>query len=162
MIFLLIGLYSSISDIIPDTLLLKSIIIFESGENPKAINRNKNGTTDYGLGQINTIWVKGLELDTAKLISEPLYNLKWSAYILRHCLDEYGWTWEGLAHYHNSKAIYGLKYMLRVQEVYNRLLSNSKNNRLNFNGDRILFVYPGQNKQDEKSSSIRIISNNNR
>jgi len=162
MIFLLFGLYSSISDMIPDTLLLKSIVIVESGENPKAINRNQNGTTDYGLGQINTIWVKGLKLDTVKLINEPEYNLKWSAYILRHCLDKYGWTWEGLAHYHNGKAIYGLKYMLKVQEVYNKLLSDSKNNRLNLDMHRILFVYPGQNKQINKPSSIRIISNNNR
>jgi len=162
MIFLLFGFYSSISDIIPDTLLLKSIVIVESGEYSKAINRNTNGTTDYGLGQINTIWVKGLELDTVKLINEPLYNLKWSAYILKHCLDKYGWTWEGLAHYHNSQAIYGLRYMLKVQEVYNKLLSNDKNNRVDFTRDRILFVYPGQDEQPKKSSSIRIVSHNNR
>lgn len=162
MIILLLSFYSSISDIIPDTLLLKSIVIVESGEYSKAINRNTNGTTDYGLGQINTIWVKGLELDTVKLINEPEYNLKWSAYILRHCLDEYGWTWEGLAHYHNGKAIYGLKYMLKVKEVYDKLLRNSENLRFNINRHRVLFVYPGQNEQHKKSSSIRIISHSNR
>jgi len=158
MIFLLFGFYSSVSDIIPDTLLLKSIVIAESGEYSKAINRNTNGTTDYGLGQINTIWVEGLELDTIKLINEPLYNLKWSAYILRHCLDKYGWTWEGLAHYHNGKAIYGLRYMLKVKEVYNKLLRNSENLGFNVNRRRILFIDPREKNLPQKPSGIRIIS----
>jgi len=162
MILLIFSVYASTSNIIPDTLLLKSIVIVESGENPKAIHKNRNGTTDYGLGQINTIWVKGLELDTAKLISEPEYNLKWSAYILRHCLDKYGWSWEGLAHYHNSKAIYGLKYMLQVKEVYNKLLSDSKNIRLNPTLHGSLFVYLGEKNRPQKPSRIRIISNNDR
>jgi len=162
MILFILSLYSSVSDVIPDTLLIKSIVMVESGENPKALNRNTNGTTDYGLGQINTIWVKGLELDSAKLIRDPEYNLKWSAYILRHCLDEYGWTWKGLSHYHNGKAIYGLKYMLKVKEVYDKLLRNSKNPGIDFNRRGILFIDPGEKESPQKPGRIRVISNDNR
>lgn len=33
-----------------------AVLYCESGMNPKAINRNKNGTTDYGIAQFNDHW----------------------------------------------------------------------------------------------------------
>ena len=40
--------------------LLWSIAKTESNFNPRAINRNSNGTYDYGLMQINSSWAKRL------------------------------------------------------------------------------------------------------
>jgi hypothetical protein len=162
MILLFFSLYSHITDFIPDTLLLKSIVMLESQEKPKAIHRNKNGTTDYGLGQINTIWVKSLNLDTLKLLDDPEYNVYWSAYILRNCLDEYGWTWAGLSHYHNGNPIYGLSYMLRVKEIYNGLIVESNNHRDYSNRHGIVLRSSGRRIFKNKNQSIRIISNNRR
>ena len=37
---------------------LVAVIKCESGMNPKAVNRNTNGTTDYGLCQFNDYWYR--------------------------------------------------------------------------------------------------------
>ncbi len=52
--------YSSISRIIASIFseLLRSIAEAESGLNPAAINRNSNGTYDFGVMQINSSWEK--------------------------------------------------------------------------------------------------------
>ena len=34
------------------------VLYCESGMNPEAINRNKNGTTDYGIAQFNDYWYR--------------------------------------------------------------------------------------------------------
>ena len=41
-----------------DADVLVAVIWAESGMNPKAILRNTNGTTDYGLAQFNDYWYK--------------------------------------------------------------------------------------------------------
>lgn len=33
-----------------------AVLYCESGMNPKAVNHNKNGTTDYGIAQFNDYW----------------------------------------------------------------------------------------------------------
>lgn len=38
-----------------------AVMMAESSGNPKAINKNDNGTTDYGLFQINSIWIPELK-----------------------------------------------------------------------------------------------------
>ncbi len=40
--------------------LLEGIARVESNLNPKAMNRNTNGTTDIGLMQINSWWLKSI------------------------------------------------------------------------------------------------------
>ena len=35
-----------------------AVLYCESGMNPKAVNRNKNGTTDYGICQFNDYWYR--------------------------------------------------------------------------------------------------------
>ncbi len=37
-----------------------AVLYCESGMNPKAINRNKNGTTDYGIAQFNDHWYRAI------------------------------------------------------------------------------------------------------
>lgn len=43
-----------------DTEVLVAVIWAESGMNPKAINRNSNGTTDWGLCQFNDYWYRDI------------------------------------------------------------------------------------------------------
>ncbi|MBT9175229.1 MAG: Membrane-bound lytic murein transglycosylase C [candidate division WS2 bacterium] len=38
--------------------LIVAVIKCESGMNPRAINRNRNGTTDYGIAQFNDYWYR--------------------------------------------------------------------------------------------------------
>lgn len=50
-----------------ETDLIVAVIYAESGMNPKAINKNRDGTTDYGLCQYNSKWYIGkyLTIDEA-------------------------------------------------------------------------------------------------
>jgi len=57
--------------------LLYAIAKVESGLNPRAINRNKNGTIDRGIMQINSSWDRYLirhGIDP-RYVWEPCYNI---------------------------------------------------------------------------------------
>lgn len=43
-----------------DVAVFIAVIWAESGMNPKAVNRNKNGTTDFGICQFNDYWYKDI------------------------------------------------------------------------------------------------------
>lgn len=58
--------------------LLKAIAITESGLNPKAINNNSNGTSDYGLMQINSIHLRRFKDITKEDLFNPSINIYWS------------------------------------------------------------------------------------
>ena len=79
--------------------LLKSIARIESNFNPRAINRNLDGSIDMGLMQINYSWVSRLGLDSGRLLSDPCYNVMTGAGILRLCIDKHGYTWEAVGCY---------------------------------------------------------------
>ena len=79
--------------------LIESIARTESNLNPKAVNKNLNGSIDIGLMQINSFWVKTLGLNAGELISNPCYNTMTGAKILKQCVDRYGYTWEAVGCY---------------------------------------------------------------
>ena len=83
--------------------LLKSIARVESDFNSKAVNTNRNGSTDLGLMQINSVWVDAMSLNRDELISNPCYNVMTGANILRQCIDRHGYTWEAVGCY-NAKS----------------------------------------------------------
>lgn len=53
--------------------LMAAIAMAESSGNPTAVNHNTNGSTDYGLWQINS---SHTQYNANKLLSDPLYNAK--------------------------------------------------------------------------------------
>ena len=83
--------------------LLRSIARVESGFNYKAVNKNRNGSRDLGLMQINSAWIDTLNLKRDELITDPCYNVMTGADILRRCIDRYGYTWEAVGCY-NAKS----------------------------------------------------------
>ena len=62
--------------------LLVRIVMHESGGNPSATNLNTNGTTDYGLAQINSSNLAWLG-ETPASILDPCHNIASEARILR-------------------------------------------------------------------------------
>jgi len=85
--------------------LLWAIAKVESNFNPKAINRNKNGTYDIGLMQINSSWLPYLKkhgIDPS-LLWDPCYNAHVGAMVLRHCIDTYGYSWKAVDCYNKGK-----------------------------------------------------------
>lgn len=62
--------------------LIQRIVMHESGGNPAATNLNRNGTTDFGLAQINSSNLAWLGL-TPATVMDPCRNIGAAATILR-------------------------------------------------------------------------------
>jgi soluble lytic murein transglycosylase-like protein len=102
--------------------LLWAIAKVESNFNPKAINRNKNGTYDIGLMQINSSWLPYLKkhgIDPS-LLWDPCYNAHVGAMVLRHCIDTYGYGWRAVDCYNKGKN--AKENSMYVWKVYKSLL----------------------------------------
>lgn len=94
--------------------LLKSIAKVESNLNANAIGRNKNGSFDIGVMQINSGWIKALQLNPDELIKNPCYNVMTGARILKKCTDRHGYTWEAVGCYNAVSPDYRVKYSWRI------------------------------------------------
>ena len=108
--------------------LLEAIARVESGLDPDAINRNADGSYDYGLMQINSRWQEKLSSNWSHL-SNPCYNVMVGSWILKQCIDRYGYTWDAVACYHTGRGISDLKgarreratrYVRKVREALGR------------------------------------------
>lgn len=107
--------------------LIESIAKIESNLNPKAVNKNLNGSIDIGLMQINSFWIKTLGLNADELISNPCYNTMTGAKILKQCIERYGYTWEAVGCYNATskhkranyswKVFKGLESRVKSQEL---------------------------------------------
>lgn len=80
-------------------MLLYAIAKVESNFNPKAINRNTNGSYDYGVMQINSSHYKTLGHEKWMSLSDPCTNVKVGAWVLAQCIKKYGNTWEAVGCY---------------------------------------------------------------
>jgi len=105
--------------------LLEAIARVESNMDPQAVNHNRDGSYDYGLMQINSRWQKVLG-KRWRYVSNACYNVMVGAWILRQCIDRYGYTWDAVACYHTGKGLSRLKgkrkqraarYVARVRKV---------------------------------------------
>lgn len=72
----------------------------ESSFDPVAVNRNKNGSVDVGLMQINSCWADRLG-PTWNDLFDPCTNVMTGAWVLRQCVNEYGNTWLAVGCYHS-------------------------------------------------------------
>ncbi|MBI5050859.1 MAG: lytic transglycosylase domain-containing protein [Nitrospirae bacterium] len=95
-------------------LLLMAVSKTESNYNPLAVNTNSDGTQDIGLMQINSSWIKNLNLNPGLLLSDPCYNLKTGANILNKCIERYGYTWEAVGCYNATSRHKRAKYSWKI------------------------------------------------
>jgi soluble lytic murein transglycosylase-like protein len=74
-----------------DPMDLKAIVRVESKGDPKAVHHDRNGSTSYGLMQINSIHLP--ELRKQKVFAKDLFNscknVRFGATLLRRNLDRY-------------------------------------------------------------------------
>lgn len=94
--------------------LLESIARTESNLNQRAMNRNTNGSLDYGLMQINSYWVRTFDLSSSDLMQDACYNAKVGAWILRQCMDRHGYNWEAVGCYNAANKAKGARYAWKV------------------------------------------------
>ena len=100
--------------------LLRGIARVESNNNATAINHNRNGTTDLGIMQINSSWIRPMGLNEKELLKNPCYNVKTAAKILKQCMDKHGYTWEAIGCYNAFNPHSRAKYSWKVFDELNR------------------------------------------
>jgi soluble lytic murein transglycosylase-like protein len=106
--------------------LLRSIARIESNNNPSAVNHNSNGSSDVGIMQINSSWIKTMGLEYQELLKNPCYNVMIGAKILKKCMDKHGYTWEAIGCYNAVNPYMRVKYSWRIfGELNRRSYSNS-------------------------------------
>lgn len=96
--------------------LLWAIAYIESRFNPRAINKNKNNTYDYGIMQINSSWYNVLKNDW-QYLSDPCYNIKVGAWILSNCIEKHGYNWEAVGCYNARSPEKRKKYSYKIYKV---------------------------------------------
>jgi len=110
-------------------ILLKAIALTENTTyNKKVIRKNKNKTKDYGLMQINTIWLKEFKL-SEKEILKPWINIDTSARILYSLINKYGYNWDTIGRYHSSTKKYKNIWLNRIKNNMKKIIRyDYKNN----------------------------------
>jgi soluble lytic murein transglycosylase-like protein len=106
--------------------LLQAIALQESGGNAHAINRNRNGSYDIGLMQINSAWLPTL----ARLgisdqhLFDPCVSTLVGAWILSNNFARLGYTTQGLGAYNAVSPDKREKYARQVLRRLDQLRSN--------------------------------------
>jgi len=115
-------------------LLLECIAKTESGLDPRATNKNRDGSFDIGLMQVNSYWINRLGLDRDRLITDSCYNTMAGARILSQCIDRHGYTWEAVGCYNavsmNKKTAYSWKIYRQLKAEGRRLKAISNKREL--------------------------------
>lgn len=109
--------------------LLLAIAHTESRFNSDAQHTNSNGTTDFGVMQVNSIhlaWLLPKGINEYHLIQEPCKNIEIGASILGDFLRKYGSTWRAVGAYgagdRPDREAARLQYALKVRDSLHRLL----------------------------------------
>jgi len=101
-------------------LVLWSIAKAESNFNPYAIGYNPR-SYDFGVMQINSGWYGTLGRDLWMSLDDPCTNVMVGAWILRQCIDKYGYTWDAVGCYNagskNKRSVYAWKIYGILKDV---------------------------------------------
>ncbi len=94
----------------------------ESNFDPAAINYNTNGTYDFGLMQINSSWAPTLRRMGIpwNALADPCTNVKVGAWVLAHCVRDYGYTWTAVGCYNSRTPSKRDRYAARIAKLLSR------------------------------------------
>jgi soluble lytic murein transglycosylase-like protein len=103
-------------------LVLRAIAWQESHNRPDAQHKNANGSTDYGVMQINSIHLPtlaqyGISQGT---LMEPCKNVYIAAWHLRRQMNKYGNTWQAIGAYHSETPSLRDKYAQQIAAILRR------------------------------------------
>jgi soluble lytic murein transglycosylase-like protein len=96
--------------------LLYAIARTESGLDPQAVGRNRNGSRDIGLMQINSAWLPTLASHgiEERHLFEPCTNIHVGAWILAGNVQRLGYTWEAVGAYNAANPALRRAYIEKV------------------------------------------------
>jgi soluble lytic murein transglycosylase-like protein len=100
-------------------LILRAIAWQESHNRPTAVHKNANGSTDYGVMQINSVHLPvlaqyGISQGT---LMEPCKNVYIAAWHLRQKMNKYGNTWAAVGAYHSETPTLRDQYALAIADI---------------------------------------------
>jgi soluble lytic murein transglycosylase-like protein len=112
-----------------DPLLLMAVKQTESGNrlDPRLVSRNRNGSADYCLMQINSIWLPKLQrygIGVAEL-QQTCPNIQAGAWILATSIQQHGLV-EGIGRYHSATTRFKVRYQTNVLRAYAQLRERSR------------------------------------
>lgn len=102
--------------------LLAAIAQVESGMNPQAVGKNRDGTEDIGLMQINSRWLPVLAeygIQRGDLF-DPCVSVHVGAWILAQNIARHGNTWRAVGAYNAASESKRLAYVQRVASAMKR------------------------------------------
>ena len=99
-----------------DPTLLYAIARTESALNPAATHRNRDGSIDIGLMQINSAWLPDLAKHgiSARDLWEPCTNIHVGAWVLAQKVRKLGMTWEAVGAYNATTPFKRTRYAWKV------------------------------------------------
>lgn len=109
---------------VPATVIL-SVIKKEGGRNGDA-NKNRNGTVDYGVMQINSIWLPKLAAygyTQNDIQYNACKNVGVGTWILSQSIASNKSVWIGIGNYHSKTPVFNKKYRASIYEDNQKLLS---------------------------------------
>jgi len=97
--------------------LLRAIACVESNFESHAVNHNSNGSTDYGVMQINSLWLAelrpfGIERDH---LWDWCTNIHVGAWVLAQKIETAGYTWRAIGAYNAGLKNTPLREQLRYE-----------------------------------------------
>jgi len=98
---------------------LRAIDKLESNLRADAVSRNRNGSQDIGMMQINSIHLKELDrwgVGVAQL-GDACVNIYVAAWHYRRQIDRWGNTWLAVGTYHSATPVHRDAYVRRVRQV---------------------------------------------
>lgn len=102
--------------------LLKNIAKIESSLNPNCVNKNKNGTVDYGIMQINSVHFQELKkygINESNIMN-PKVNIMAGAILLKNILKNGELEYDQIGKYHSKtpyfKSLWVQKLDLELQK----------------------------------------------
>lgn len=99
---------------------LRAVHEIESGGElrPGLVHTNRNGTKDYGVTQINTVWAnyfqRNFGITALQLADNACLAVNGSAYIIRYEINSTGNFWNGVGNYHSRTPGEHDRYVIRV------------------------------------------------
>ena len=130
--------------------LLMAIAKVESGFNPSAVRKpfaagNSDGSTDYGLMQINTVELNALRSHgvTQDDLFDACTNIKIGAFVLSKKISRFGNTWKAVGAYNANSPDKQQIYINKVREAYNKLASVNFDLQVAMKNKPIALTYTG-------------------
>ena len=107
---------------VPATVIL-SVLKNENGRNGDAI-KNKNGSIDYGVMQINSIWlpkIAGYGYSRDDLQYNACKNVEVGTWILSQSISKGKNLWSGIGDYHSHTPDHNRNYRNKIYKNYEKL-----------------------------------------